>query len=69
MFKTSLQNKLDRLTERYDEIAVLLSDADRRRAFGEAGRHRVGSCFSEGRMCEMIEQHYRSLLARKSHVQ
>jgi peptide chain release factor 1 len=28
MFKTSLQNKLDRLSERYDEIAVLLSDTD-----------------------------------------
>lgn len=52
-----------------DRVLVLLSDADRRRAFGEAGRHRVGSCFSERRMCEMIEQHYRILLACKPHVQ
>ncbi len=28
MFKPSLQNKLDKLAERYDEIAVLLSDAE-----------------------------------------
>jgi len=43
----------------------LLSDDGKRRAFGGAGRRRVEKLFTEERMCETIEQHYRRLLALK----
>lgn len=43
----------------------LLADQDKRRAFGEAGRRRVETMFSEERMCETIESHYRRLLTDK----
>lgn len=43
----------------------LLSDAAKRRAFGEAGRRRVEKLFTEARMCETIERHYQRLLAVK----
>ena len=43
----------------------LLGDDGKRRAFGEAGRRRVEKLFSEERMCETIERHYRHLLESK----
>jgi glycosyltransferase involved in cell wall biosynthesis len=52
-----------------EEFAVraleLLSDEAKRRAFGEAGRRRVEKLFTEERMCETIERHYRRLLDSK----
>lgn len=46
----------------------LLNDNAKRRTFGEAGRRRVEQRFSESRMCELIEGHYRRLLAQKGFV-
>lgn len=46
----------------------LLRDESKRRAFGEAGRRRVEQLFSQSRMCELIEGHYRRLLAQKGLV-
>ena len=46
----------------------LLRDESKRRAFGEAGRRRVERLFSQSRMCELIEGHYRHLLAQKGLV-
>jgi glycosyltransferase involved in cell wall biosynthesis len=46
----------------------LLSDGAKRLAFGEAGRRRVEQRFSQSRMCELIEGHYRRLLAQKGFV-
>lgn len=43
----------------------LLNDNAKRRTFGEAGRRRVEQRFSQSRMCELIEGHYRRLLAKK----
>jgi glycosyltransferase involved in cell wall biosynthesis len=43
----------------------LLGDDGKRRAFGEAGRRRVEKLFSEERMFETIERHYRHLLESK----
>jgi len=43
----------------------LLGDDGKRRAFGEAGRHRVEKLFAEERMCETIERQYRRLLECK----
>jgi len=55
--------------EAFARLALdLLSDEKKRRAFGEAGRRRVEQYFSETRMCETIEGHYRSLLAKKGVV-
>ena len=47
---------------------ALLSDAAKRRIFGEAGRRRVEQLFSQSRMCESIEGHYRRLLVQKGIV-
>lgn len=47
---------------------ALLSDDAKRRTFGEAGRRRVEQLFSQSRMCELIEGHYRRLLAQKGFV-
>ncbi|MEQ1625941.1 MAG: glycosyltransferase family 4 protein [Nitrospira sp.] len=46
----------------------LLNDNAKRRTFGEAGRRRVEQLFSQSRMCELIEGHYRRLLAQKGFV-
>lgn len=46
----------------------LLRDEAKRRAFGEAGRRRVEKLFTEERMCETIERHYRRLLDSKGLV-
>src|SRR2546427_6865480 len=43
----------------------LLGDDAKRRSFGEAGRRRVEKLFTEERMCETTEQHYRRLLESK----
>jgi glycosyltransferase involved in cell wall biosynthesis len=52
--------------EAFARLALdLLSDEVKRRAFGEAGRRRVERYFTETRMCETIERHYRCLLAEK----
>ncbi len=47
---------------------ALLSDDAKRRVFGEAGRRRVEQRFSQSRMCELIEGHYRHLLVQKGFV-
>ena len=47
---------------------VLLSDDAKRYTFGEAGRRRVEQRFSQSRMCELIEGHYRRLLVQKGLV-
>ena len=47
---------------------ALLSDNAKRCTFGEAGRRRVEQLFSQSRMCELIEGHYRRLLAQKGLV-
>lgn len=44
-------------------LAALLRDADRRRAFGEAGRRRVETEFSMARMVDRTVQAYRDALA------
>ena len=46
----------------------LLNDNAKRHTFGEAGRRRVEQLFSQSRMCEVIEGHYRRLLAHKGFV-
>jgi glycosyltransferase involved in cell wall biosynthesis len=46
----------------------LLNDGAKRCTFGEAGRRRVEQLFSQSRMCELIEGHYRRLLAQKGFV-
>ncbi|MEQ1656531.1 MAG: glycosyltransferase family 4 protein [Nitrospira sp.] len=46
----------------------LLNDDAKRRTFGAAGRRRVEQLFSQSRMCELIEGHYRRLLAQKGFV-
>lgn len=46
----------------------LLNDEAKRRTFGAAGRRRVEQLFSQSRMCELIEGHYRRLLAQKGLV-
>ena len=46
----------------------LLNDDAKRRTFGEAGRRRVEQLFSQSRMCELIEGHYRRLLAQEGFV-
>ncbi len=46
----------------------LLRDESKRRTFGTAGRCRVERLFSQSRMCELIEGHYRRLLAQKGLV-
>ncbi|NOS76801.1 MAG: glycosyltransferase family 4 protein [Nitrospira sp.] len=46
----------------------LLRDESKRRTFGTAGRCRVERLFSQSRMCESIEGHYRRLLAQKGIV-
>ncbi|MDO9117196.1 MAG: glycosyltransferase family 4 protein [Nitrospira sp.] len=46
----------------------LLRDESKRRTFGAAGRRRVEQLFSQSRMCELIEGHYRRLLAQKGLV-
>ncbi len=49
-------------------VLQLLEDQSKRRRFGEAGRRRVEQLFSQSRMCELIEGHYRRLLAQKGFV-
>ena len=46
----------------------LLRDESKRRTFGAAGRRRVEQLFSQSRMCELIEGHYRRLLVQKGLV-
>ncbi len=49
-------------------VLQLLGDQSKRRRFGEAGRRRVEQLFSQSRMCELIEGHYRRLLAQRGFV-
>ena len=43
----------------------LLVNEGKRIQFGKAGRKRVERLFSEQKMCETIEKHYRRLLVAK----